>query len=62
MSMKVSIENGKICNETKLRNGLERFVEVWIVDQADGFGFDFVEEKERALPQAWEQYSKKGQT
>ena len=44
--MIVSIENGKICNKTKLRKGLERLVVVWIVDEANGFGLEFLEKAE----------------
>ena len=39
--MKKSIEHGQICNQTTMREGLERFGEVWIIDEMDGFGLDF---------------------
>ena len=37
-----SIENGQICNQMMMRERLERFGEVWIIDEADGFRLDFV--------------------
>ena len=40
--MKKSIENGEICNQTTMRERLERFGEVWIIDETGGFGLDFV--------------------
>ena len=43
---------------------LERFGEVRIIDETNGFGLDFVEKTEsrfEAPPQKWEQYSKEGQ-
>ena len=42
---------------------LERFGEVRIIDETNGFGLDFVEKTESgfdAPPQKWEQYSKEG--
>ena len=42
--MKISIENGKICNQTTMRERLERFGEVWIIDETDGFRLDFVKQ------------------
>ena len=35
ISMKVSVENGKICNQMMMGERLERIGEVWIVDQMD---------------------------
>ena len=40
--MEISINNGKICNQTTMRERLERFGEVWIIDESDGFGLDIV--------------------
>ena len=40
--MKISIENGKICNQATMRERMERFCEVWIIDETDGFGLHFV--------------------
>ena len=42
MSMKISIENGQICNQTTMRERLERFGEAWIIYEMNGFGLDFV--------------------
>ena len=42
---------------------LERFGEVGIIDETNGFGLDFVERQRvdfGAPPQTWEQYSKEG--
>ena len=47
MSVKVSIENGKICNQTTMGERLERIGEVWIVDEADSSRLDFIEKIER---------------
>ena len=35
--MKISVENGKICNQTTMGERLERIGEVWIVDETDCF-------------------------
>ena len=43
---------------------LERFGEVRIIDETNGFGLDFVEKTESrfwSTTQTWEQYSKEGQ-
>ena len=40
--MKISIENGQICNQTTMRERLERFGEAWIIYETNGFGLDFV--------------------
>ena len=40
--MKNSIEHGQICNQTTMRDRLERFGEAWIIYETDGFGLDFV--------------------
>ena len=37
MSMKKSIENGQICNQTTTRERLERFGETRIIYETDGF-------------------------
>ena len=44
--MKVSVKDGKICNQKARRKWLEGFGEVRIIDGANGFGLDFVEEIE----------------
>ena len=66
-STKISVENGKICNQTTMRERLERVGEAWI-----GFGLlmrriavDGIlsrrwKEDLGAPPQIWEQYSKEG--
>ena len=38
--MKILIENGKICNQMMIRERLERFDGVWIIDETDGYGLD----------------------
>ena len=40
--MKKSIESGRICNQTTMRERLERFGEARIIYETDGFGLDFV--------------------
>ena len=40
--MKISIENGQICNQATMRERLERFGEIWVIYETDGFGLDFV--------------------
>ena len=35
MSIKISVENGKICNQTTMGERLERINQVWIVDETD---------------------------
>ena len=40
--MKKLIENGQFCNQTTMRERLERFGETWIIYETDGFGLDFV--------------------
>ena len=40
--MKKSIENGYICNQTMMRERLERFGETWNIYETDRFGLDFV--------------------
>ena len=47
--MKISVENGKICNQTRMGERLERLGEVWIVDETDCFGLDFIEKMERGF-------------
>ena len=37
ISMKISIENGKISNQMTMGESLERIGEVWIVDEMDCF-------------------------
>ena len=41
--MKVSVKDGKISNKTTMGKRLERFGEVRIIDETNGFGQDFVE-------------------
>ena len=45
--MKTSVENGKICNQTTMGERQERLDEVWVVDESDCSGLDFIEEMER---------------
>ena len=47
MSMKLSVEIGKICNQKTMGERLERIDEVWIVDETDFFRLDFIEKMER---------------
>ena len=47
MSMKIVVENGKICNNTMMGERLYRVSEVWIVDQTDSFRLDSVKMVER---------------
>ena len=46
MSVKVSVKDGKISNKTTMGKRLERFGEVRIIDETNGFGLDFVEKTE----------------
>ena len=46
MSVKVSVIDGKISNLTMMGKRLERFGEVIIIDETNGFGLDFVEKTE----------------
>ena len=39
-SMKISVENGKVCNQTTMGERLGRNGEVWIVDETDCFRLD----------------------
>ena len=43
--MNKSIENGQICNQTTMRERLERFGETRIIYEKDGSGLDFVKKK-----------------
>ena len=57
--MKVSVKDGKMCSQTMMRKRLERFGEVRIVDETNGFGLDFVEKRKsgvRNITQTWGQY------
>ena len=45
-SLKVYVKDGKISNETTMGKMLERFGEVRIIDEMNGFGLDFVEKTE----------------
>ena len=47
MSMKISVENGKISNQTTMGERLVRLGEGWILDETDCFGMDFIEKMER---------------
>ena len=63
MSMKISVENGKICNQNTMGERLGRIGEVWIVDETGCFRLDFIKKMERNLgapPQLWQQYSREG--
>ena len=44
--MRVSVKDGKISNQTTMGKRLERFGEVRIIDETNGFGLDFVEKTE----------------
>ena len=44
--MKISVENGKICNQTTTGERMERIGEVWIVDERDCLRVDFIEKME----------------
>ena len=46
MSVKVSVIDGKISNQTTMGKRLERFGEVRIIDETNGFGLEFVEKTE----------------
>ena len=46
MPVKVSVKDGKISNLTMMGRRLERFGEVRIVDEMNGFGLDFAKETE----------------
>ena len=41
--MKVSVKDGTISNKSTMGKRLERFGEVRIIDETNGFGLDFVE-------------------
>ena len=43
MVMEVSIKDGRICHEKKVRKRLERAGDVWIFDVTYDFGLDFVD-------------------
>ena len=45
--MKMSVENGKICNQTTMGERLKRICEVWIVDETNCSRLDFIEKMER---------------
>ena len=47
MSVKIPVENGKICNKMTMRERDWRIVEVWIVDEMDSFRLDSVKKMER---------------
>ena len=47
MSMKTSVENGKICNKKTMGERLERIGEVWTVGETDCFRLDFIEKMEK---------------
>ena len=40
--MKISIENGQICNQKTMRERLERFGETWVIYETNGFGLNSV--------------------
>ena len=65
--MKISIENGKICNQATMGERLKRIGEVWIRFgllmiriALDGILSRRWREDLGAPPQIWEQYSKEG--
>ena len=45
--MKISVENGKICNRTMMAERRKRIGEVSIIDETDCFKLDFVAKMER---------------
>ena len=45
--MKISVENGKICNQTTTGERLERIGEVWIADETEYFRLDLIKKMER---------------
>ena len=47
ISMKISVKDGKICNQTTIGGKLERTGEVWIVNETDCFRLDVTERMER---------------
>ena len=47
--MKISVENGKSCNQTTMGERLEKIGEVWIVDETDYFRLDFIEKMDRRI-------------
>ena len=47
MSVKIAVENGKICNKVTMGERLQRISEVWIVDETDSFRLDSVKKIER---------------
>ena len=49
MSVKVSVNDGKISNQTTMEKGLERFDEIEIVAETNGFGLDFATKTESGL-------------
>ena len=49
MSVKIAVENGKICNKTTKGERLKRISEVLIVDETDIFRLDSVKKMERRL-------------
>ena len=58
--MKISVENGKLCNQTTTGERLERIGEVWIVDEKVALGWILSRrwrEDLGAPSQIWDQYS-----
>ena len=47
MSLKIAVENGKICNKTTMGERLSGFGKVRIVEETDDFRLDLVEKTER---------------
>ena len=47
MSVKIAVENGKICNKTTMGERLKIISEVWIVDETDSLRLDSVKKIER---------------
>ena len=42
LSMKTSVKNGKICNQMRMGERLERICEVCVVNETDRFRLDFI--------------------
>ena len=49
MAVKVSVNGGKICNETTMGKMLESFGDAGIVNEINGSGLDFVQKAENGL-------------
>ena len=50
VSVKIAVENGKICNKTTMGDRLYRISDVWIVDETYSFRLDSVKRIEEHHP------------